>query len=323
MHSVELIGVGSPIVDTLAHVTDAFIEGIRGDKGGMVLVEEAEMAQILAGIPQDQLHQSPGGSAGNTTFAAARLGLKTAFLGKIGNDAVADFFTQSLLQAGGDASRLKHGNVANGRCLSMITEDSQRTMRTNLGAAMTLAPEEITPEDFRGCKMAHIEGYLLFNPALIARVLECAKQAGCHISLDMASFEVIGAAKDSLPQILREYVDIVFANEDEAATLLGGNDYEAMARQLGQWCDIAVVKLGKAGSIVCHENTIIHAGAVQGISARDTTGAGDFYAAGFLREVIRGNSMKAAARLGAELGAAVVQVTGTELSDAEWARLNG
>jgi sugar/nucleoside kinase (ribokinase family) len=317
---VDLIGVGSPIVDILTRVDDSFIAEIEGEKGGMVLVDDEKMQSLLKQIPEEK-HTSPGGSAGNTTFAAAHLGVKTAFLGKIGNNDAADFFRKELLAAGGKDIHLKVGKLANGQCLSMVTPDSQRTMRTNLGAAMTLSPDEISVEDFKDCKMAHIEGYLLFNPSLIHKVLDSAKAAGCKISLDLASFEVVGAAKSDLPEILKKYVDIVFANEDEAAALLDSRDYEKMAAQLGEWCNIAVVKMGKDGAYIAHNNKVIHTEALVIKETVDTTGAGDLYAAGFLSAHLQGKSLKEAGHQGSRLGAAVVQVMGTQLSATTWQSL--
>jgi len=314
---VDLIGVGSPIVDILTRVNDSFIAGIEGEKGGMVLVNDEEIQTLLKQLPEEK-HTSPGGSAGNTIFAAAHLGVKTAFLGKIGNDDSAHFFRKELLAAGGQDIHLKVGDIANGQCISMVTPDSQRTMRTNLGAAMTLSPDEITVEDFMDCKMAHIEGYLLFNPALIHKVLDSAKAAGCKISLDLASFEVVGAAKNDLPEILKKYVDIVFANEDEAAALLDSRNYKKMAAQLGEWCDIAVVKMGKDGAYIAHKNEVIHTEALVVEETIDTTGAGDLYAGGFLSACLKGKLLKEAGQQGSRLGAAVVQVMGTQLSQSTW-----
>ena len=151
MHnSPSLIGIGSPIVDAIALVEESFVAQIDGDKGGMVLVDAPTIASLIASLPKAAV-AAPGGSAGNTLFALARMGASTSFLGKIGNCAEGDFYRESFAKLGGDASRFKIGKVPNGRCLSLVTPDGERTMRTDLGAAMTLAPEEISVSDFAGC----------------------------------------------------------------------------------------------------------------------------------------------------------------------------
>ena len=213
--SKKIIGVGSPILDTVMQVDESFIEQISGAKGGMVYVETDTIENLLGKAPNEAI-KSPGGSAGNTLFALARMGNKAAFIGKTGNCKNGIFYRKSFEALGGDSTRFKIGSVPNGQCLSLVTPDGERTLRTHLGAAMTLLPEEISASDFDGYEHAHIEGYLLFNEALMRSVLDAAKEAGCTISLDLASFEVVQASKAILKQILKEYVDIVFANEEEA-----------------------------------------------------------------------------------------------------------
>src|SRR5262245_23956658 len=140
--SFELIGVGNPIMDILAHVDEAFLRAhVTGDKGGMVLVDHADISKLLGQLGT-AVATAPGGSAANATLGATHLGLKTTYLGKIGADKTAEDYRANFKSAGGDDSRFKHATLPNGRCLSMVTPDGQRTMRTHLGAAMTLSPAE-------------------------------------------------------------------------------------------------------------------------------------------------------------------------------------
>ena len=149
LNTYELIGVGSPIIDILAQVPDSFLENVGGEKGGMVLTDGGSMAEWISQLP-GAYTQAPGGSSGNTIFAAAKMGLKTTFIGKIGQGQGGEFYKDSLKSLGGDVSHFKSGTVANGRCLSLITPDGERTMRTDLGAAATRSPDEVTPADFIG-----------------------------------------------------------------------------------------------------------------------------------------------------------------------------
>lgn len=313
-----IIGVGSPIVDAIAQVQDHFIDQIDGDKGGMVLVDAPTIKALLSSLP-DTPTKAPGGSAGNTLFTLARMGNNTSFLGKIGNCSEGEFYRQQFTQLGGDSSRFKIGEQANGQCLSLVTPDGERTMRTNLGAAMTLTPEEISAADFAGCNHAHIEGYLLFNEALMMRVLESAKEAGCTISLDLASFEVVRATSAILPSILKDYVDIVFANEEEAEAFTGiKDDYPAMAHKLAEYCDIVAVKVGAHGSYVAHQGHVTKIEPMHAALVIDTTGAGDLWATGFLHGWSNQLELAQAAKIGSILGAAVVQVQGSVLPPHVW-----
>ncbi len=321
---VDLIGVGSPVVDLLAHVKEDFLAEVAGDKGGMELVDAAvltELTEKLEGAPK----QAAGGSAGNTAFAAGKLGTKVGFLGKLGNCAAAQFYQDRFAEIGSDLSRFKKGEVPNAKCLSLVTPDSERTMRTDLGAAMTLAPEEVSEEDFKGAKHVHMEGYLLFNRDLMKKVLESAKAAGCTTSLDMASFEVVKASEEVLSEWLKDYVDIVFANEDEAAAYFPdlGKDYKAMAAAFGEICEVAAVKLGKDGSLIARGGEVEFVEPIVIEQAIDTTGAGDYWAGGFLYGWLQGKPLATCGRYGSIMGAEVVQVLGASLSEEKWQELVG
>lgn len=314
-----IIGVGSPIVDSIAQIEESFLDKVEGAKGGMLLTDALTIANLIERTPKAPI-ASPGGSAGNTLFALARMGASTSFLGKTGNCERGEFYRKRFAELGGDAKRFKIGEAPNGHCLSLVTPDGERTMRTDLGAAMTLSPDEISAADFEGCTHAHIEGYLLFNAALMQRVIESAREAGCSISLDLASFEVVHAAKDILPNILKDYVDIVFANEEEAAAFTGiADDYAAMAEQLATLCDIAAVKVGPKGSYLAAEGSVQKIEPISAEKVVDTTGAGDLWAAGFLYGWSRKLPLRECARIGSILGSAVVQTQGAELSEEVWA----
>ena len=313
-----LIGIGSPIVDAIAQVDEAFIEQTDGDKGGMVLVDAPTITSLIGSLPNAPV-AAPGGSAGNTLFALARMGASTSFLGKTGNCSEGEFYRDCFSKLGGDATRFKVGDVPNGRCLSLVTPDGERTMRTDLGAAMTLSPDEVSASDFAGCRHAHIEGYLLFNEALMRKVLESAKEAGCSISLDLASFEVVNATKAVLPDILRDYVDIVFANEEEGAAFTGlDGDHAEMAKQLSELCEIAAVKVGAHGSYVAKAGQVEKVEPMHAAHVIDTTGAGDLWAAGFLYGWSQERPLTECAKIGSILGAAVVQEQGSVLPEHTW-----
>jgi sugar/nucleoside kinase (ribokinase family) len=194
-------------------------------------------------------------------------------------------------------------------------------MRTDLGAAALMAPEDVSNADFQGCRHLHVEGYLLFNRDLIIEVLSCAKQSGCTISLDLGSFEVVGAAMDVLPGLLEQYVDMVFSNEDEGRAFCGDGDPEASLEALSGYCDIAAVKIGARGSLLRRGDETCRAEPVRAERVLDTTGAGDFWAAGFLYGMLTGRSLAESGRFGSVMGAEVVGYIGAELSEESWKRV--
>jgi sugar/nucleoside kinase (ribokinase family) len=318
----DLLGVGSPIMDLLAHVDDAFLRThVAGDKGGMILVDDDDIASLVRKVGGD-VAMLPGGSAANATLDAARLGLRTTFLGKLGGDVTAEHYYANFTAAGGDGSRFKRATLPNGRCLSLVTPDGQRTMRTHLGAAMTLRPDEVAVADFRGARHAHIEGYLLFNPALADKVVACAREAGCTLSIDLASFEVVNAARDWIFDQLGKGVDIVFANEDEAAALFQRrDDFENFARELAGFGGIAAVKLGADGAWVAQGHDLHRIPPVRAHHVVDTTGAGDSWAAGFLYGHLRGTPLPVAGAIGSIMGSETVQHLGAAIPDVHWPRM--
>lgn len=208
--SFKLLGVGSPLLDILVEVDDVFLaERVSGDKGGMEMVDAAAQQAILAQLP-GKPRLVPGGSAGNTVFALARLGLDCAMFGKLGNDDNGRFYRNRLKELGGsDEAFFVTDEQPTGTCLSMVTPDAERTMRSCLAASLLLRPEEAETIDFSKYDFVYIEGYMLFS-AVLPTVMRNAKAAGCRIGLDMASFEVVRTFREDLPDILKNYVDVVW-----------------------------------------------------------------------------------------------------------------
>ena len=324
----DLIGVGAPIMDVVATVPDAFLGHTAGEKGGMVMVDAAELARLVALLPEPPA-LTPGGSAANTTFNATRLGLRTTFVGKLGGDDTARAYRDRFARAGVDVTRYKHSTLPNARCLILTTPDAQRTMRTDLGAVFTLSPDEIAPADFAGCRHAHIEGYVVFNQSLADAVLRSARAAGCSLSLDLASFEVVRASRDWLLAQLAAGLDLVIANEDEIRTLypdlpaVTPEDFAAHARRLATHGGIAAVKLGKDGAWLARGDEL-HRIAPQPVSdAIDSNGAGDAWAAGFLSAFLRGHPLPVCGAVASIVGAETVRHLGPIIPDAHWPDVAG
>ncbi|WP_414660707.1 adenosine kinase [Horticoccus sp. 23ND18S-11] len=316
-HRFDLIGVGSPIMDLLARVTDDFIQkNVAGDKGGMVLVDHDEIKRIVTLLDGEPAYAT-GGSAANSTYNAARLGLRTTFLGKLGNDHLARTYRQAFEKAGVDGGRFKLGAQPNARSMILVTPDAQRTMRTCLGAAMTLSPTEIAPDDFAGCRHAHIEGYLVFNQSLADAVLAGARTAGCTTSLDLSSFEVVHASRQWLFSQFRRGIDIVFANEDEIRALFEDqtSEFSTLARKLGDLGVLAAVKVGKDGAWIANDSALHRIAPVAVADVIDTNGAGDAWAAGFLYGYLRNWPLPACGALASLLGSETVMHMGPIIPD--------
>lgn len=315
-----VLGLGSAILDILANVDDDFLKTVKGEKGGMVMLSSAEEDALIGRL--GRFSRMPGGSAANTMFGLQRLGMQTALLGKIGSDAEGEFYRSEFGKIGGDVSRFKVSpDLRTGRCVSLITPDSERTMRTDLAAASSFRVTEITSADLEKVRHVHLEGYMLYSFDVFMHVLKLAKEHGATVSLDLASFEVVDQFRDKLEDILRRYVNVVFANEDEARTLLNVSreDFRAedAAAFLSELCPTAAVKLGKKGACIRSNGETVRTDA-ELVTAVDTTGAGDLWQAGFLYAWLNGYSMETAGKMGAILGAEVVQVIGASIPPFRW-----
>lgn len=317
MANIQVMGIGSPLVDILIQVDEEFMDSIGGDKGGMVLVENATITEIL-NRSKAPFEQAPGGSAANTIRGLAKLGLPSGFVGKVGRDGLAEYL-EDTFKKNGVTPLLKRGNGETGRVLSMVTPDSQRTMRTYLGASLELGPADISPNEFKNAEIVHVEGYLLFNRDLILAVLKAAKEAGVRVSLDLASFEVVNAAKDILPDILKNYVDIVFANEDEAFAFTGKAEQESLD-ELAKLCELAAVKVGKDGAYLKRGDLVCKVEACEA-HVVDTTGAGDLWASGFLYGIIRGFELSRCGYMGSLLASKVIENIGASITEKGWAEI--
>ncbi|MDD3155717.1 MAG: adenosine kinase [Victivallaceae bacterium] len=308
-------------MDILAQVEEKFLDTIQGAKGGMEMVDADHQQSILERLPGEQ-KLVPGGSAGNTVFALARLGIKTAMLGKLGDDDYGRFYRERLLALGGsDQAFIETSEAPTGTCLSLITPDGERTMRSNLAASLLIRPEEAESIDFSQYDIVYIEGYMLYS-SILPTVMRKAKKAGCKIGFDLASFEVVRTFREDLPAILREYVDIVLANEEEARELFGPEpSIDEQLKRLSSWCETAAIKLGRKGAMIQSGNEMVKVPAQLVERPIDTTAAGDLWATGFLYGLLNKKPLAEAAWYGALISAEVVKVIGSEIPDSIWTEI--
>jgi sugar/nucleoside kinase (ribokinase family) len=315
-----IVGIGSALVDILIRESDDFLRETGAQKGGMTLVQSAGFIDSTVEKSSQKPSIVPGGSACNTILGIGRLGGPARFVGKRGSDELGALLEKAIAENNVEP-RLFVSPSATGRVLSIITPDAQRSMFTFLGASSETKPEELLAEHFKGAALVHIEGYLLFNEALIRAALAAAKKAGALVSLDLASFTVVEASKHILEELVRDYVDILIANEDEARVFTGHSDEEKALEVLAKKADTAVVKVGKRGSRIVHKGKKASIGIMGDGSAVDTTGAGDLWASGFLYGLVNGYPVDKAGRIGAACGYEVCQVVGAQIPEEGWKRI--
>ncbi len=317
--NTRVTGVGSALVDLLINESDQFLSELGKEKGGMTLAEDKYIKKVLLKSNKEQVIV-PGGAACNTIVGVANLGGDARFIGKRGKDDYGDFFEQALVKSNVEPI-LSLSDAPTGKCLSMITPDSQRSMLTFLGASTQLDPESIIQEMFKHTAITIIEGYLLFNKDLMMAALKAANKAGSLIALDLASFEVVRASKDIIDDIIKEYVDILIANEDEAKAYTGLDDEQKAIEKMALNVTYAVLKVGDRGSLVSYNNKIIPIKPMSKKAPKDTTGAGDLWASGFLFGLAHGFSIEKSGQIASACGYEVCQVMGAHLPGHAWARI--
>lgn len=313
----KIIGMGNALVDVLVRIDDdSLLEKLHLPKGSMQLIQEDTLSEIRKYTSGMKIHRSTGGSAGNTVCALAALGANPGFIGKVGQDETGAFFGDTLRQRGVNAL-LATCDLPSGIASTFISTDGERTFGTYLGAAATLRAEDLSRKMFAGYNYLYIEGYLLQDHDLMLRAVQLAKEEGLQVCLDMASYNVVEAERDFFDQLIVKYVDIVFANESEALAYTGKAPHEAL-EEIASKCSIAVVKTGKEGSLVKKGTEVIQLLSCPVDNVLDTTGAGDFYAAGFMYGLTCGYSLEKCVQISTILATAVIQEVGTTLPAKNW-----
>ena len=313
----KIIGMGNALVDVLVRIDDnSLLEKLHLPKGSMQLIQEDTLSEIRKYTSGMKIHRSTGGSAGNTVCALAALGANPGFIGKVGQDETGAFFGDTLRQRGVNAL-LATCDLPSGIASTFISTDGERTFGTYLGAAATLRAEDLSRKMFAGYNYLYIEGYLLQDHDLMLRAVQLAKEEGLQVCLDMASYNVVEAERDFFDQLIVKYVDIVFANESEALAYTGKTPHEAL-EEIASKCSIAVVKTGKEGSLVKKGTEVIQLLSCPVDNVLDTTGAGDFYAAGFMYGLTCGYSLEKCVQISTILATAVIQEVGTTLPAKKW-----
>lgn len=311
-----ILGIGNALVDVMFSLSDDnLLEQFGLPKGSMTLVDASlsQKIQREAGHLPREIHT--GGSAANAIHGIAKLGGECGYLGKISKDEFGDFF-KTEFERNNIRTHMFYSPTGTGKATALISTDSERTFGTYLGAAMELDASDLSESIFEDYGYLHIEGYLVQNHSLIETAVKMAKNKGLKISIDMASFNVVEANLDFLKDLVAKYVDIVFANEEEAKSFTGLEPVAAL-NTIAEMCEIAIVKIGAKGSMIKRGDELVHVDAIWATSI-DSTGAGDIYASAFLYALAEGYSLEKAGKLGSLLSGKVVEVMGAKLPENQW-----
>jgi sugar/nucleoside kinase (ribokinase family) len=311
-----VLGMGNALVDVLIRIEDeSMLERLKLPKGSMQLIDEGRMTEIMEATDHLPVVMVSGGSAANCINGLAKLGVPAGFIGSAGLDEWGDFYIRDM-EHHGIRTRFHRSPSLTGRANGLVTNDSERTFGTYLGAAIELGPDFLKPEMFEGYSIFHIEGYMVQNYDLMIKSLELAHGAHCGVSIDLASYNVVRDHIEFLKLILPRYIDIVFANQEEAHAFTG-KEPETALDELAGLCRYAIVKTGSDGAWVKSETEKRHIGSFK-VDCMDTTGAGDLFASGFLYGLLQDKPPGDCGRMGNMLAAEVIQVMGPKIPDKRW-----
>ena len=315
----KIIGLGNALIDLLVMLDDDNLLSHMGlCKGAMQLISATKFQELNKIITSKEVYMSTGGSAANTIQALASLNTPVGFIGKIGEDEYGRFFAKSFKAKNIDCHLICDKEQASGVATTFISKDSERTFGTYLGAAADLIDSEIFGEVLSEYDYLYVEGYLVQNHELILRAMKLSKELGLKICIDLASYNIISGDLSFFKRLIKDYVDIVFANEDEAYAFTGTEDPVEALNLISETCEIAIVKVGSKGSYVKDKKSAHHIKTFQDDCVIDTTGAGDYYAAGFLYGHTKGFDIETCGNIGALLSGHIIQVVGANLSESRW-----
>ena len=308
----DVTAIGNAIVDVLAKADDALLAEHKLPKGGMSLID-APTAERLYAVMGPGVEAS-GGSAANTIAGIAALGGKTAYIGKVADDQLGKVFTHDIRAVGVSYTTppLK-GGLPTARCLIFVTPDAQRTMQTFLGATSQLNPEDVDMNAIKASKVLYLEGYLWDQPQAKKAMREAAveaKRAGVKVSLTLSDSFCVARFRDEFKELIKNHVDILFANESEILSLYEVTDFDAALQAVRKDAEIAALTRSEKGSVVVNGDEVHVIDAVKGVKVVDTTGAGDAYAAGYLYAFTQGRNLAKCGRLGGVMAAEVISHMG-------------
>ena len=308
----DVVGIGNAIVDVISHEDEKFLDTHNLIKDSMALINTDTAVSLYNEM--SPTIQSSGGSAANTMSGVASLGGKAAYIGKIRDDHLGEFFAHDI-NAAGVHFKVKPASegLPTARSMIIVTPDGSRTMNTYLGISINLSKEDLDVHLLENAQILYCEGYIWdieTTKDTIRSAIAIAKGANRTISFTLSDSFCVSRHKDEWIDLINEQVDILFGNEDEIKELSGCGTLSEAAQWIQGKVKVACLTLAERGSIIVTEDEIIGVGAKAVNQVTDSTGAGDLYASGFLFGYARGLDLKICGELASIAAAEIITHTG-------------
>jgi sugar/nucleoside kinase (ribokinase family) len=320
-----LCGLGNSLVDVFAHVSEEKFVSLGLMRGGMQLVSSVEQADLLASLGEGNHGNHPqvsGGSVANSVYAFAQLGGRAAFLTSLGNDERGDFYEAEFSNRGVNLPSPRTDKRPTGTSLVVVTPDAERTMSTDLGAAVLLDDSHIDREVIGASEWLFIEGYVFSNSEAsrnaIRKAISYAKSSNTRVAVTLSEVWVIDAFRSSIEEVLPD-VDLLFANEGEVLKFTRQSSIDVALQDLTSRVPGYAVTLGDRGAQVRFEGQTAEAAALL-CQPVDLTGAGDMFAGALLYGLTARDDLHEAAQRACRMAGEVIQQTGARLPDGVFAQ---
>ncbi len=307
MRKYQVVGIGNAIVDVIAQCDDTFLDHMGIEKGIMQLIERDRAETLFAAM--EERTQAPGGSVGNTIAGLGNMGLSTAFIGRVRDDALGRFYEAALNAEGTDFPNppVKGADLPSSRSMIFVTPDGERSMNTYLGISADLSTEDVPLAVVENCEILFLEGYLFDKDHGKAGFLKAAQ--GCHRGGGKAGIALsdpfcVDRHRDSFRRLVKDEMDYVIGNEHEWASLYQ-TDLESALKQAASECGLVVCTRSGADVVLLRGAERVEV-PVHRVVPVDATGAGDQFAAGFLYGYATGQSLKVAGAMGCVAAAEVI-----------------
>ena len=310
---MKILGIGNAIVDVICKVEDKFIAQNNLTKSTMKLVNEAEFKKLLSNLKI--LETVSGGSVANSIVGLSQLGNKVGFIGKISDDDLGNKYEEGLKKESVQFfySKKKEA-IPTGTCLILITPDSERTMITFLGTAGKINENDIDENAVKNSEILFLEGYL-WDEGEPKKAFEKAINNSNKVAMSLSDLFCVERHKPHFLELVRNKLDITFANEQEILSLIGVKRFEDVidfARKINK---LIVITRGEKGAVAIDKNEVVECSANQNLQIKDLTGAGDLFASGFLHGLINNKSIKESLMTGTEMSSKVIQIIGARLNN--------
>lgn len=317
MKKYDVVGVGNALVDIEFKVSDKFFEDNQVEKGLMTLVDEQRQNSLMSVINTKEAKKQCGGSAANTVIAVSQFGGKSYYCCKVANDELGHFYLQDLADSGVDnnlqADKLQEGIT--GKCLIMVTDDSERTMNTFLGITQNFSVAEVNEAAIKDSKYLFIEGYLVTSPngkEAMMHAKKIAEEAGTKVALTFSDPAMVKYFKDAFEDVIGPSVDLLFANEEEALLFTGKETLAEAREEMKKAAKHFVITQGKNGAMIFDGDTFIDIEPYKTVAV-DSNGAGDMFAGAFMYGITNGHSYASSGKLASMASSRIVSQFGPRL----------